>query len=547
MEATAHVLPIDWQTLELQLAAFAMIFATALACLRRGVRRRIGWFTAISFEENSPVPLLRRPGERFVVCGLVLAGGVGAVLIGRFIFEAFPYSGDEWSYFLQAEIFGQGRLYADSPTYPQFFDVWGMVNNGKFYAWAPPGWPLLLAPGIAARVPWLVNPLIGALTLLVVYRLGRLVHSASEALLAVLFMLFSPFFLLHSASYFAHPSSLLFIALFVFFCARGIDRRARLDFLWAGLCGSMSFPIRPFDQVAVFCPLGGYLLLLALRGEVRGRQLVWVAIGHGLGVLLLLGYNGLQSGQPLTMGYHVGYGQPLFDLHLPGRRFIAEYLLHLLVWAFPLMPPLAFLYSVWLAETSTRSPSARRWDALFFLVILSNVLGYAFVPFHYWVGYGPRYYYVSFFALALLGARGAMALLDRLKRRWPAEEAIGLVTVALVICTAVSLLWVFPAKLAEAHRFIGARQALYRLVERAQLDHAIVFVRSVSGDFLPWNVTRNPPDFRGKVLYVHDLDHLNHLLMQQYPGRAFFRYEYDETNPPSLRPLIPDEAAKPGG
>jgi hypothetical protein len=47
-----------------------------------------------------------------------------------------------------------------------------MVNNGKFYAWAPPGWPLLLLPGILLGVPWLVNPVLGALTLPVVYRLG---------------------------------------------------------------------------------------------------------------------------------------------------------------------------------------------------------------------------------------------------------------------------------------------------------------------------------------------------------------------------------------
>ena len=38
---------------------------------------------------------------------------------------------------------------------------------------------------------------------------------------------------------------LFFIALYVFFYARGIERGANDDFLWAGLCGSMSFLIRP--------------------------------------------------------------------------------------------------------------------------------------------------------------------------------------------------------------------------------------------------------------------------------------------------------------
>jgi hypothetical protein len=287
-----------------------------------------------------------------------------------------------------------------------------------------------------------VNPLIGALTLLSVYALGRLVYSASVALLAVFFMLFSPFFRLHSASYFAHPSSLLFITLFVFFCARGITRQTDHDFLWAGLCGSMSFLIRPFDQVVVFCPLGAYLVLL---------------------------------------------------------------------------------------------------------VLLSNVLRYAFVPCHYWAGYGPRYYYASFFALALLGARGAMAVLDRLKRCWPTGEGGGLAATDLGICAALSVFWVFPVKLADAYRAIGARQALYRMVNRTQLDNAVIFIRSVNGDFLPWNLTRNPPDFSGKFLYAHDLDDLNRPLIRQYLRKKFFLYEYDETKSPLLRPITPDEAVRSGG
>ena len=541
------MLPVDWHTLWLQLAVLLVIFASALVGFQRSFGRRPSWFTHIGLRGNRIASRIFGWSDRFVLTGFVFTAGVSAALIGKFIFCDYPYTGDEWSYFLQAEIFSQGRLHADSPAYPRFFDVWGMVNNGKFYAWAPPGWPLLLTPGILLRVPWLVNPAISALTLLAIYRLGRLVYSGSEALLAVFFMLFSPFFLLHSASYFSHSSSLLFVTLFVFFYARGIERGADRDFLWAGLCGSMSFLIRPFDQVAVFCPLGVYLLLLTLRGDVTVRKLVWFGMGHGVGVLLLLGYNFLQTGQPLTMGYHMGYDEPLLGLHFPGRHFIAEYLLHLLVWAFPFLPPLALLYSVWLGETWAKSPSEQRWDALLLLVFLSNVLWYVFVPFHYWVGYGPRYYYSSFFAVALLAARGAAALLDRLKRRWLASEAIGLAAVALGICSALSLFWVFPVKLADAHRAIVTRQALYHMVARAQLENAVIFIRAVSGDFLPWNLTRNSPNFRGEVLYVHDLGDLNRLLLEQYPGRDFFLYDYDETKPPILRPLMPDDAVTTGG
>jgi hypothetical protein len=48
-------------------------------------------------------------------------------------------------------------------------------------------------------------------------------------------------------------------------------------------------------------------------------------------------------------------------------------------------------------------------------------------------------------------------------------------------------------------------------------------------------------------LSVHDLAGLNHLLIGQYPGRQVWRYDYDETTPPILQPLISDQAVPPGG
>jgi hypothetical protein len=476
----------------------------------------------------------------------VCTAGVSAILIGTLTFQNFPHTGDEWSYFLQAQIFSRGHLQVDSPTHPRFFDVWAMVNNGKFYAWAPPGWPFLLMPGMVLGVPWLVNPVAGALTLLVVYRLGQLVYNRAVSVLALVFMLFSPFFLLHSASYFAHPSSLLFITLCVFFYAKGIESQTSHAFLLAGLCGSMSFLIRPFDQVAVVSPLGAYLLVLVWRRKVAVRQVMWFGIGHALGVLLMLAYNYLQTGNPLTMGYHVGYDGANFDPYLGGRQFIPEYLLHLLVWTFPFVPLLALLYSLWLSAKQMRSLTEQRWDALLLLVFLSNVFWYAFVPFHYWVGYGPRYYYGTFFAVALLGARGMVALCDRLSPHWTIRERQGLAAVVLGICLILSVCWLFPIKLVEAHAYIEARRALYRKVEQEKLQNAVIFIRSASENSLPWNLTRNTPDFQGSVLYVHDLQDLNRLLFQQYPGRRFFVYDYDEKQPPILREIIPNGAFEAG-
>jgi hypothetical protein len=47
------------------------------------------------------------------------------------------------------------------------------------------------------------------------------------------------------------------------------------------------------------------------------------------------------------------------------------------------------------------------------------------------------------------------------------------------------IFWVLPVKPADACRTIVERQALYTMIDRTDLDNAIVFIRYVRGDFQP--------------------------------------------------------------
>jgi hypothetical protein len=104
-----QVLPIAWHTLELQLAALLVIVASAFIRFQGVARHQISWFSAIGSCGNRLASFVLRWGERCAVAGLVCTGGVFAILIGKFIFDDYPYSGDEWSYFLQAEIFSSDQ------------------------------------------------------------------------------------------------------------------------------------------------------------------------------------------------------------------------------------------------------------------------------------------------------------------------------------------------------------------------------------------------------------------------------------------------------
>jgi hypothetical protein len=129
-----------------------------------------------------------------------------------------------------------------------------------------------------------------------------------------------------------------------------------------------------FDQLAIFSPLGAYLLLLALKRRATVRQLLWFGVSHAMGVLLLA-YNYMHTGDPRLLGYHVGYGAPLVDFRLLGRQFIGEYFLHLLVWTFPFVPLLALFYSIWPGETGRSSLTEQRWDTPLCLVFCPTSSG----------------------------------------------------------------------------------------------------------------------------------------------------------------------------
>src|SRR5579862_4188549 len=92
-------------------------------------------------------------------------------LVVCFILERrFPNSGDEHSYLFQARLFASGRLTAADPLYERaeplnrYLAAFCITDfHGKRFSEYQPGWPMVLALGVAAGAEWLVAPLLGAL------------------------------------------------------------------------------------------------------------------------------------------------------------------------------------------------------------------------------------------------------------------------------------------------------------------------------------------------------------------------------------------------
>src|SRR5262249_30204014 len=153
----------------------------------------------------------------------------------------------------------------------------------------------LLTIGVLLGMPRLVNPVLGAGTLLLLYAIGKRLYTRQVALLAALFALASPYFLFNTASYFAHTASLFFVALLVFLLMQGWEESSALYLFLAGLSGSASFLVRPFDQCAVLIPVGIFLVVSRVRKQLGTHHVAAFGLGQLHGFLLFLLYNTLQN------------------------------------------------------------------------------------------------------------------------------------------------------------------------------------------------------------------------------------------------------------
>ena len=177
---------------------------------------------------------------------------VATTIIGLVVLQGFPMSEDEYSTLYQAQLFAEGRLAADVTD--EAFALKQLVLDGKLYSKYEPGWPLLLAPGIAAGIPWLVNPLLAAVAILTICSIGRRLYSDKLASGAAALCLISPFFLLNSGSYNSHPASLATSLLFVLFYIRTVEDGGIANALAAGAALGTGLLVRPFDAFVVSLP-----------------------------------------------------------------------------------------------------------------------------------------------------------------------------------------------------------------------------------------------------------------------------------------------------
>jgi len=263
-----------------------------------------------------------------------------------------------------------------------------------------PGFALLLAPFTWAGVPWLCNPVISALTLLVIHRLALELFDDREAAgFALLLTLASPVNFANGISYYSMPAHLLANAVFALLLLHPTPRRAAA----AGVVGSLALTLHnPVPHMLFAAP---WLIWITFR-QGCARLLVSLFAGYmplcvllGLGWFLFSGHllrAGLVSAAtPIAIANRLRGMLEIFSL--PDAAVVLARLIGVAktwVWAVPGLMILA-------AAGAVRG----RKDVPCRLLAASaclTFLGYFFVPVDQGHGWGYRYFHSAWMALPLL-------------------------------------------------------------------------------------------------------------------------------------------------
>lgn len=451
--------------------------------------------------------------------GLIMCLSLLAVIsIAYYTLATFPNSGDEYVYLYQAQTMSEGKLWNDSHPMNEFFPYSHIaqkdgISVGRF----PPGWPVLLTiPYILEFPAFLLNPMLGLISLIVFYRFAKRYYSHQIAFWAVLSLAFTAFFMFNSASYFSHTACMLFALGFVFSLYLHLEKHTSGYALLAGVFLGLTLITRYYNAVLIFLPV---IIFLAYQYRWKSiRTLFLIGLGGLPFMIVLFWYDLKITGNgllPVTvwadarerLGFGVRGYTPIEGI----EHFIRRVMLFL-YWCSPALLLFYFLY----LYQKVRDSADRFLHPEDYFVLMMMV-GYFF---YYHIGgnqYGPRFWFEGMPFLVLFVVKKVLESKSRLQ--------LALFAAGIIYCV-IKL----PYIIDREHQVVAERMDIYRVTSEEQISNAVVLISSHTGIIRPMGVLdlpRNGIDYSGEVIYAIDKPGENHRLMEYYPDRTFYRYIRD--------------------
>ncbi len=499
------------------------------------------------------------------------------------VFDRLPHVPDEVAYLFHAKYFAAGRLYLPPPPDPDALScglIW--VSGDKWYSAQFPGWPAVLAVGVRAGVPWLVNPVLGAMAILLAYTFVRRLYGDSVAEGTVLLLATSPWFLVMSATMMGHPVSLVFTLAALLGVQRARETGSIGAASLAGFCFGALADTRPLEALVVGVVAGLWWLGAGWKqlrlAAVAGATIVGLAT-----VGLQFAYNKALTGDPRVLPFEkmvdyytykganrLGFGRDVGNFGwthldpLPGHGpidiavntnqnlFMVNF--EMFGWACGSLL-FVFLLFVW-----------RHWrdDALMWSILFSIWAGMSFYWFSGGPDFGARYWYQMILPLVVLTVRGAQDFSARwlqAREETPAAGAPHRVWALVALASMLGCVNLLPWRALDKYKdYRGVSGEVRRLAAEYHFGRSLVFVRG-EGPRPPWASSEyasafslNPltldRDTPGPI-YARDLGAESRArLRSYYPDRPIWVLETPQATGSGFRVVegpIPPQTIAPSG
>ncbi|MBV7327907.1 glycosyltransferase family 39 protein [Chloroflexi bacterium TSY] len=426
-----------------------------------------------------------------------------ALTLNFFSYQSHPHIPDEVVYLYHARYLAEGMLTVPAPPVPEAFSFYMIpYAQEQWYSIFPPGWPAILALAMPFNIPWLVNPILLGISMLLAFSLLLELYDRRMARTALLLLSTSPWFIFMGMNFMAH----MFTTVCALAATLGIVRARRTDRIgWAwlagGAVGAVSL-IRPLDGLLMAVLLG--LWAIGLGGKrLKLTSLMAFGLGTILVGALVLPYNlsitGSMTTFPLSK-YYVDYFGPKAN----ALGFGSERGLGWAIDAFPGHSPFeaiinsslnVFSINIELFGWSTGSLIlvlllifSGRWqkkDYLWFAPIVLIPMVYGLYWFNGGPDFGARYWYLVLIPLVVLTIRGMQQLSKQLANNDMHSGFIDpRVMVAVLSLGIFSLINFSPWRAVDKYyHYRGMQPGITELAQQHSFGSSLVLIRGNSDDY----------------------------------------------------------------
>jgi 4-amino-4-deoxy-L-arabinose transferase-like glycosyltransferase len=465
---------------------------------------------------------LARPGlDRFAVLAACWAIVLTAVLC-IVAYQRHPHVPDEVVYLIHAKYFARGWLEMPLPAVREAFDLdLMMYEPTRWYSPVPPGWPAVLALGVRLGAPWLVNPLLSGLSVVLAYISLRAIYGIRTARIATIFLCTSPWFLFLGMSFMSHQLTLAAALAGAVAVTRIRSGASALWAIPAGIAIGVVAIIRPLEGFIAAVLLGFWALGSQRRIGFRVATVGLMAVMSIATAALTLPYNRYFTGRwtsfPImaytdaaygpgsnALGFGANRGLPFGGLDpFPGHGF-RDVLVNTNLNLFQLNAELLGwgTGSILLLAVLLVSRTLRRQDAWMLITILAVIIAHAFYWFSGGPDFGARYWYLILVPCIALCARGLAYISERFANTADAARPYAM---AFALC-AISVLVFTPWRAADKYfHYRTMRPDVRQLASSHEFGRSLVLIRGRRMPDYMSAAPYNPVDLQGDApVYAWD-------------------------------------------